>query len=91
MRGSSRDAFFFAARAEIEGENVPFARPASQQLPQPIPVLQEYVLVSQHPRVEIYRRLSSGSWEYRDVQEGVVTLASGAALDLSILYADLPH
>lgn len=58
---------------------------------QRIPSLQEYVLVSQHPRVEIYRRLSSGSWEYRDVREGVVTLASGAALDLLILYADLPH
>ena len=58
---------------------------------QRIPSLQEYVLVSQHPRVEIYRRLSSGSWEYRDVREGVVTLASGATLDLSLLYTDLPH
>lgn len=58
---------------------------------QRIPSLQEYVLVSQHPRVEIYRRLSSGSWEYRDVREGVVTLASGAIHDLSILYTDLPH
>lgn len=57
---------------------------------QRIPSLQEYVLVSQHPRVEIYRRLSSGSWEYRDVREGVMKLASGATLDLSILYADLP-
>lgn len=57
---------------------------------QRIPSLQEYVLVSQLSRVEIYRRLSSGSWEYRDVREGVVTLASGATLDLSILYADLP-
>jgi len=53
--------------------------------------LQEYVLVSQYPRIEIYRRLSSGSWKYRDVREGVVTLASGATLDLSILYAGLPH
>lgn len=58
---------------------------------QRIPSLQEYVLVSQHPRVEIYRRLSSGSWEYRDVREGVMKLASGATLDLSILYADLPR
>ena len=58
---------------------------------QRIPSLQEYVLVGQHPRVEIYRRLSSGRWEYRDVREGVVTLGSGATLDLSILYADLPH
>ncbi|HEX6097188.1 MAG TPA: Uma2 family endonuclease [Thermoanaerobaculia bacterium] len=58
---------------------------------QRIPSLQEYVLVSQDSRVEIYRRLSSESWEYRDVREGVVTLASGATLDLSTLYADLPH
>lgn len=58
---------------------------------QRIPSLREYVLVSQHPRVEIYRRLDSGDWEYRDVREGVVTLASGARLDLSVLYADLPH
>jgi Uma2 family endonuclease len=58
---------------------------------QRIPSLQEYVLVSQHPRVEIYRRLSSGSWEYRDVREGIVTLAAGVTLDLSALYADLPR
>lgn len=58
---------------------------------QRIPSLQEYVLVSQHPRVEIYRRQSSGSWEYREVREGVVTLSSGALLDLSVLYADLPR
>jgi Uma2 family endonuclease len=57
---------------------------------QRIPSLQEYVLVSQHPRVEIYRRLSSGTWEYRDVREGVVQLASGATLDLAILYENLP-
>lgn len=32
-----------------------------------IPSLQEYVLVSQpHPRVEHYRRLASGGWEYHD-------------------------
>jgi Uma2 family endonuclease len=57
---------------------------------QRIPSLQEYVLVSQRPRVEIYRRLSSGSWEYREVREGVVKLDSGATLDLSMLDADLP-
>lgn len=57
---------------------------------QRIPSLQEYVLVSQVPRVEIYRRLPSGTWEYRDVREGSVMLASGATLDLSILYANLP-
>ena len=58
---------------------------------QRIPSLQEYVLVSQVPRVEIYRRLPSGTWEYRDVREGSVTLASGAMLDLSILYDNLPQ
>src|SRR5215210_168432 len=57
---------------------------------QRIPSLREYVLVSQHARIEIYRRLPSGTWEYRDVQEGTVQLASGATLDLSILYANLP-
>ncbi len=58
---------------------------------QRIPSLQEYVLVSQEPRVEIYRRLTSGSWEYLDVREGTVSLASGATLNLSILYQSLPH
>jgi Uma2 family endonuclease len=58
---------------------------------QRIPSLQEYVLVSQESRVEIYRRLTSGSWEYLDVREGVVKLASGASLDLSVLYRDLPR
>src|SRR5215212_4726869 len=56
-----------------------------------IPSLQEYVLVSQEPRVEIYRRMASGTWEYLDAREGVVTLASGVTLDLSILYDGLPH
>jgi Uma2 family endonuclease len=56
-----------------------------------LPSLQEYVLVSQaQPRVEVYRRLASGSWEYVDVGEGAVKLTSGATLDLSILYRDLP-
>src|SRR6266849_6174308 len=58
---------------------------------QRIPPLQEYVLVSQEPRVEIYRRLPSGTWEYFDVREGVVTLASGPTLDLAMLYDGLPH
>jgi Uma2 family endonuclease len=57
---------------------------------QRIPSLQEYVLVNQEPRIEIYRRLASGNWEYLDVQEGVVALASGAVLELSILYSNLP-
>jgi Uma2 family endonuclease len=56
-----------------------------------IPSLAEYVLVSQAgPRVEHYRRLPSGTWEYRDVTEGTVELASGATIDLATLYADLP-
>lgn len=58
---------------------------------QRIPSLQEYVLVSQDPRIEIYRRMASGSWEYLDVREGTAKLASGATLDLAILYADLPQ
>jgi Uma2 family endonuclease len=56
-----------------------------------IPSLMEYVLISQtHPRVESYRRLPSGAWEYRDTTEGKVQLLEGATLDLAILYADLP-
>ena len=58
---------------------------------QRIQSLQEYVLVSQERRVEIYRRLTTGSWEYLDIREGVVKLDSGATLDLSILYEALPH
>ena len=57
---------------------------------QRIPSLQEYVLVSQEPRIEIFRRTPSGTWEYFEVREGSVRLASGPALDLSMLYADLP-
>lgn len=57
---------------------------------QRISSLREYVLVSQYPRIEIYHRLPTGTWEYREVREGVATLASGAALDLSTLYANLP-
>ncbi len=56
-----------------------------------IPSLQEYVLVSQsHRRVERYRRLASGDWEFHDATDGSVPLLSGASLDLSLLYADLP-
>jgi len=57
---------------------------------QRIPSLTEYVLVSQQPRVEVYRRMLSGKWEYFEVCEGLLKLASGPALDLSTLYADLP-
>jgi Uma2 family endonuclease len=56
-----------------------------------IPSLREFVLVSQDSRVEIYRREASGSWEYLDVREGSVTLATGVRLDLSTLYENLPH
>jgi Uma2 family endonuclease len=42
------------------------------------------------PRIEVYRRMPSGTWEYFEVREGIVSLASGPALDLSMLYADLP-
>ena len=57
---------------------------------QRIPSLQEYVLVSQDPRIEVFRRMPSGSWEYLEVREGSVNLASGPTLDLAVLYADLP-
>jgi Uma2 family endonuclease len=56
-----------------------------------IPSLAEYVLVSQaEPRVERYRRLPSGAWEYSDVTEGTMQLSSGAVLDLAKLYDGLP-
>ena len=38
-----------------------------------VPSLNEYVLVSQtHARIECYRRMASGAWEYRDFTEGTV-------------------
>jgi len=53
--------------------------------------LQEYVLVSQgEPRIEYYRRVAGGAWEYREVTEGTLRLQCGAALELAALYADLP-
>ena len=56
-----------------------------------IPSLQEYVLVSQtQPRVERYRRLASGAWEYSDVTAGSFDLLSGARFDLARLYDQLP-
>jgi Uma2 family endonuclease len=57
---------------------------------QRIPSLQEYVLVSQYERIEIFRRTSSSTWEYLEVSEGSVTLASGPTLDFPVLYTDLP-
>ena len=58
---------------------------------QRIPSLQEYVLVGQESRIEVYRRLKSGGWEYLDVREGIVKLVSGATLDLSVIYDSLPR
>jgi Uma2 family endonuclease len=52
--------------------------------------LQEYVLVSQESRLEIFRRTPSDTWEYFEVREGNVRLAAGPTLDLAVLYADLP-
>jgi Uma2 family endonuclease len=56
-----------------------------------IPTLEEYVLVSQSsPRIEHYRRLPSGGWEYHDTTDGTVQLAAGSTLELARLYAELP-
>lgn len=58
-----------------------------QQIPSP----REYVLVSQEtPRVERYQRQPDGSWQYTETSSGLVTLSSGAELDLDALYDDLP-
>ncbi|HWU87616.1 MAG TPA: Uma2 family endonuclease [Kofleriaceae bacterium] len=66
-------------------------RGSKRQHYQLVPSLQELVLVSQsHARVEWYRRLPTGGWEYHDVTEGVVQLPSGVQLDLARLYAELP-
>jgi len=57
-----------------------------------IPSLQEYVLVSQsEARIETYRRLASGAWEYRDTKTGDVHLVCGATLKLASLYSELPE
>jgi Uma2 family endonuclease len=58
---------------------------------QQIPSLREYVLVSQkEQRVERYRRLASGSWQYDEVTAGALELSTGAVLDLAMLYDGLP-
>jgi Uma2 family endonuclease len=58
---------------------------------QQISSLREYVLVSQEQsRIELYRRLPSGSWEYSEVTTGTATLSTGAVLDLATLYDALP-
>ena len=69
----------------------PYDRGDKWQQYQLIPSLHEYLLVSQEEsRVERYRRLPSGAWEYVDVTAGTIALASGAVIDLARLYADLP-
>jgi Uma2 family endonuclease len=66
-------------------------RGAKWQHYQLIPSLTEYVLVSQtETRIERYRRLSSGGWEYVEVTSGVLRLSTGAELDLAKLYDGLP-
>ena len=57
---------------------------------QRIPSLQEYVLANHDPRIEIFRRTPSNTWEYFEASEGRVQLACGPTLDLAMLYADLP-
>ena len=57
---------------------------------QRISSLREYILVSQESRIEIFRRTPADTWEYLEVQEGNVRLASRPTLDLAVLYADLP-
>lgn len=53
--------------------------------------LQEYVLVSQtERRVERYRRLAPGTWEYSEITDGQLALTTGAVLDLRALYDALP-
>lgn len=56
-----------------------------------IPSLQEYVIVSQDAaRVERFRRLPGGSWEYTETTTGALELSTGAVLDLNRLYGGLP-
>jgi hypothetical protein len=42
------------------------------------------------PRIEVFRRVSAGVWEYRDIREGTVQLSGGAVVDLAALYDGLP-
>lgn len=52
--------------------------------------LEEYVLVSQVQRIERFRRLPSGAWEYTEATEGRMELGKGVIVDLDALYRDLP-
>lgn len=57
---------------------------------QRIPALQEYILVSQvAPRIEVFRRLPDGTWQYRDVTSGTFEVR-GAIIDVGSLYSSLP-
>jgi Uma2 family endonuclease len=56
-----------------------------------IPSLKEYLLVSSHERrIERYRRLTNGAWEYSETTEGTLELAIGVRIDLNALYEQLP-
>lgn len=69
----------------------PDDRGAKWQHYQQIPSLEEYLLVSQtEPRVERYRRLPDGVWEYAAFTQGTVDLGCGARLELERLYDGLP-
>jgi Uma2 family endonuclease len=56
---------------------------------QRLPSLMDYVLVSQtEPRIEHFRRESSGSWVYRSAVSGErVTFSNGASLDVDAVFA----
>lgn len=57
---------------------------------QQIPALQEYVLVSQTTqRVELFRRLPDGTWQYREATAGTLELVGGT-IDIPSLYVGLP-
>lgn len=67
-------------------------RGAKWQHYQRILSLKEYVLVSQTRRIERYRRLPTGAWEYVEVLgRGQLTLVTGAVVDLDALYSELPE
>jgi len=58
---------------------------------QRIPSLQEYVMVSQEARVEIFRRTPSGTWEVlRSERRETFDSPPGRRSILAVLYADLP-
>ena len=59
---------------------------------QQIPSLKECVLVSQSEhRIERYRKLPNGTWEYTEVSgHGQLTLVTGAVIDLDVLYTGMP-